>query len=386
MSNRRMNALHRSAVAVVASGLLFSALATPIAAPARPAPAFVPAATVFERATPALRADSRANPLEQNGAVCSPGTTTPSETISVEAYGPAEWMAIASGSLAPGYWYSCGPYTTLQTIITYSFMQNSNNWNNTMIAASSLAGERCTACFVSTNLPSTGINISQVTKKAIETVATLNTCSGCVPAGVADDSLGNVYASMQASNSSGTGQAIFIWAQGATSPTEVLLAPGSSSVTAAGIAVDAKHNIYWGTNPDGSGSSVIYRFAPDGSGYASGVPFAKANFLGGIVYASKFGKVKGAILAAEPALGEVAVFDSTGRQQQSVQTGGSPQSIGLSKDGTTIFVADPTNARLSAYSSTGASLNESGPIYVTVNGQTYAATVMGVADYKSPKK
>lgn len=382
MFNLRIAARRSSTVALLASSLF--TFAAPFATAAQPA--LARPALALARPAPALRANSRANPFEENGAVCSPGTvvmtnfwytiTTPSETISVLAYGPAEWMPGP-----PGYWYSCGPYTKLQTIITYNYMQNLSNWNNTLVASLDI----CTGCLVSLNLPSPNITISQLTKKSLETVATLNTCSACTPAGIATDTLGNVYASMQASGPS-SGPAVFLYAKGSTNPAGGLSLGGSASVTSAGIAVDPKGNVYWGTNAAGSGSGVIYRFAREGSGYGPAAGFAKAGSLGGIVYATKFGKVKGAILAAEPAQGEIAVYDSTGRQQQTVQTGGSPMSIGLGKNLKTLYVADPVNARLSAYSTTGASLDESGPMYVTDGSQTYLATVTGVTEYAPAKK
>ena len=187
--------------------------------------------------------------------------------------------------------------------------------------------------------------VTQVTMKTQKVVETLATCSGCSPVAVAADAHGDIYASMQGSASQGA--ELYIYAPGSTTPTTILQSP-QAGLTAGGVAVDAKRDVYWAANPlTGSYTGELWKFAYNAKkGYGTPTPVLYATGgggLGGVLVTPQ------TIVATLPGAGVIGVETLATGNVTTISTGGTPESIGLDAKQDTLYVTDPVNKILSTY-------------------------------------
>jgi hypothetical protein len=241
-----------------------------------------------------------------------------------------------------GLWVPCGADRVVRVIHRRPLIYG---WYNTIATVSKLAAG-CVGCFVTADPMDNTISVLQVTTKAQTTIANLSTCSGCSPVSVAADAHGYIYASIQGPASLGTSY-VYIYAPGATSPTTILQSP-QPGLTAGGIAVDTKRNVYWADNPlTGSYTGEVWKLAYSAKqGYGAPAPVLYATGggpLGGVLVTQQV------LVASLPGAGLVGVETLSSGNVTTVSTGGSPESIGLDAAQDTLYVTDPVNQLISTY-------------------------------------
>jgi hypothetical protein len=260
--------------------------------------------------------------------------------------GSNEWTEYNGlGEEYNGGWVLCGNDVKIGT--RYGPF-NPGSWNayNTITTVSKLFAVACKGCFVTADPVLNTISVKQVTMKTQTILESLATCNGCTPVSVAADIQGDIYASMQGSVSQGA--AVYIYARGSSTPTTILQSP-QIGLTAGGVAVDAKRDVYWAANPlSGSYTGEVWKFAYNAKkGYGAPAPVLYATGgggLGGVLVTPQ------TLVATLPGAGVIGVETLATGNVTTISTGGTPESIGLDEEQDTLYVTDPVNATISTYS------------------------------------
>jgi hypothetical protein len=258
--------------------------------------------------------------------------------------GSDEWTEYNGlGEEYRGGWFLCGNDVEITTRYGPFYPGNTMAYN-TITTISQLA-VACKGCFVTADPVMNTLSVRQVTMKTQKVLESLATCSGCTPVSVAADFHGDIYASMQGATSQGA--AVYVYARGSTTPTTILQSP-QIGLTAGGVAVDAKRDVYWAANPlTGSYTGEVWKFAYNAKkGYSAPATVLYATGGGG------FGGVlvtPQPVVAALPGAGLIGVETLANSQITHISTGGTPESIGLDEKQDTLYVTDPLNATISTY-------------------------------------
>jgi hypothetical protein len=240
---------------------------------------------------------------------------------------------------------TCGTWKQDQVCNPASYVNcpPQNYWWNNMAVDSYIDG---TAEFAVADATNNSVVVvgTKSKNKAWNLISTLTT-EGSTPVGVAADHSGTIYASVLSAGSS-IQPSVYVYTNGATSPSSVLNDADASGDSPAGIAVDKRRDVFWAFDSvDGSAQTIQIVEFPQGENKP--IPFASIPGSGGGALAVT---TKGEIVASSPSEGMVYVFDPTGKALGSFSASGSPSSISLDRKDQNLYVADGANNKLSIYS------------------------------------